>query len=70
MAKETMKKRIEKVLEDGPKDTHKIMGELKKYRDCPTTYQLAQTLTRFFEAPSIALGNYGTVKVWTLRDSK
>ena len=75
MAKETMKKRIEKVLEDGPKDTHKIMGELKKYRDCPTTCQLAQTLTRFFqqegEAPSMALGNYyGTVKVWTLRDSK
>jgi len=74
MGKGTIKKRIENILEDGPKATDKIMSELKRYRDCPTTCQLSQTLTRFFqqagEAPSMALGSYHTVKVWTLRGSK
>jgi hypothetical protein len=73
MGKKTIKRRIEKILEDGPKDTLRIMDGLKKYRDCPTTNQLASTLAFYFssigETPSISLGTYHNVKVWTLRDS-
>lgn len=73
MGKETIKRRIEKILEDGPEDTLRIMDKLKRYRDCPTTQQLAQMMRTYFqhdgEVPSICISNSGNVKVWTLRDS-
>tara|TARA_R110002020_G_scaffold464754_1_gene685793 strand:+ start:524 stop:763 length:240 start_codon:yes stop_codon:yes gene_type:complete len=74
MGKGTIRKRITKILEDEPKDTLQIMSELKKYRDCPTTNQLSSILGFYFlkvgEAPSINLGSYHNVKVWTLKHSE
>ena len=70
-----MRKGIEKILENGPEDTLRIMQKLKQYRDCPTTQQLASLMSTYFDAvgetKSASLGNYnGNVKVWTLRGSK
>ena len=69
----TIRKRIEKILEDGPKDTLRIMDGLKKYRDCPTTNQLSSVMATYFdsigETKSIGLRGLHSVKVWKLRDS-
>ena len=74
MGKGTIKKRIAKMLEENPLSTLEIMAALKRYKDCPTTNQLASMLPRHFqevgESPSSALGSYHKVKVWSLKEPK
>ena len=75
MGKGTIKKRIENILEDGPKGTHKIMDELKRYRDCPTTNQLGSLLGVYFdsigETKTVGVNGWThSIKVWSLRDSE
>ena len=50
------------------------MAALKKYKDCPTTNQIASMLPRHFqevgESPSSALGSSHKIKVWSLKEPK
>lgn len=74
MGKGTIKKRIAKILEEQPLSTLEIMAALKKYKDCPTTNQIASMLPRHFqevgESPSSALGSSHKIKVWSLKEPK
>ena len=75
MAKATLRKRIENILEDGPKDTLSILASLKRYRDCPTTNQLGSLLGVYFdsigETKTVGVNGWThSIKVWSLRDSE